>query len=306
MTALPLDGKRVAAAIRAEVATRAAALAGRGTVPGLAVVLVGEDPASAVYVRTKSKAAREAGLAERTLRFPASLTEVELLETIATLNRDESVHGILIQLPLPSGISEPRVLEAIDPGKDADGFHPENVGRLWQGLPGPAPCTPAGIIELLRREEIPLSGRHAVVIGRSNIVGKPMAGLLLRENATVTLAHSKTRDLAAVCREADVLVAALGRPAFVTGEYVKEGAVVVDVGINRITDQVEVERLFPGDGGRRAEIGSKGATLVGDCDPVSVARRAGRLTPVPGGVGPLTIAMLLSNTVWLAERRRGS
>jgi methylenetetrahydrofolate dehydrogenase (NADP+)/methenyltetrahydrofolate cyclohydrolase len=305
MSALLLDGRGVAAAIRAEAAADAAALARRGVVPGLATVLVGDNPASAVYVRNKGRAAEEAGIASRTLRFGADLAEDDLLRTIDALNRDEAVDAILVQLPLPAPLRAARVLEAVDPSKDVDGFHPVNVGHLVQNKPGPRPCTPAGILELLRREGIELRGLRAVVVGRSDIVGKPMANLLMHADATVTVAHSKTRDLPAVCREADLLVAAMGKAGFVTGDFVKEGAVVVDVGINPVTERADLERWFPADEARRAEFERRGRTLVGDCDPVSVGARAGRLTPVPGGVGPLTIAMLLSNTLDLAKRRRG-
>lgn len=304
MTIRILDGKRVAREIRDELAHEIAGLAAQGVVPGLAVVLVGDDPASHVYVASKSAAAREIGIRETTLRFPATLGETELLATIDGLNRDEAVDAILVQLPLPKAIDTARVLEAVDPTKDVDGFHPLNVGRLVQGKPAPAPCTPAGVMELLRRENVEIRGRRAVVVGRSDIVGKPMATLLLKADATVTAAHSKTRDLPAVCREADLLVAAIGRPGFVTGEFVKEGAVLVDVGINRIERREDLERFFPGDAARAETFARKGATLVGDCDPVSAFPKAARYTPVPGGVGPLTIAMLLSNTVDLARRRR--
>ncbi len=305
MSALPLDGKKVAAEIRAEVAAGVRGLAGRGIVPGLAAVLVGDDPASAVYVRNKGKAAGEAGIASRTLRYSADLSEDDLLRTIDALNRDDEVDAILVQLPLPPRIREAWILEAVDPAKDVDGFHPVNVGRLVQKKPGPRPCTPAGVMELLRREGIALRGMRAVVVGRSDIVGKPMASLLMHADATVTVAHSRTRDLPGVCREADLLVAAIGKAGFVTGDFVKEGAVVVDVGINRISDAAALARFFPGDAARAAEFEKKGSSLVGDCDPVSVGARAGRLTPVPGGVGPLTIAMLLANTLDLARRRRG-
>ncbi len=300
-----LDGASIAKALRAEAAAGAALLATRGIVPGLTVVLVGEDPASAVYVRNKETAAKEAGFASRTLRFPTSLGESEFLATIDRLNRDHAVDGILVQLPLPKHISTARVLEAIDPRKDADGFHPENAGRLLQGKPAPVPCTPAGILELLKRENVPLRGARAVVVGRSDIVGKPMALLLLQNDATVTVAHSKTRDLPALCREADLLVAAIGRPGFVTGEFVKEGAVVVDVGINRVTTRADLDRFFPGDARRLAAFEKNGSTLVGDCDPATAFPRASRYTPVPGGVGPLTIAYLLLNTLRLCEARRG-
>jgi methylenetetrahydrofolate dehydrogenase (NADP+)/methenyltetrahydrofolate cyclohydrolase len=305
MAAVPLDGKKIAGAIRAEVASAVRDLGSRGVVPGLTAVLVGDNPASAVYVRSKGKAAEEAGIVARTLRFPADLSEDELLRAIDGLNRDDAVDAILVQLPLPAQIRVARVLEAVDPAKDVDGFHPMNVGRLVQNRPGPRPCTPAGILELLRREGIPLRGARAAIVGRSDIVGRPMALLMLHADATVTVAHSKTRDLPAVCREADVLVAAMGRPGFVTGEFVKGGAVVVDVGINPVTDRASLDRWFPGDGERLSEFERRGRTLVGDCDPVSVGARAGRLTPVPGGVGPLTIAMLLSNTLDLARARRG-
>jgi methylenetetrahydrofolate dehydrogenase (NADP+)/methenyltetrahydrofolate cyclohydrolase len=300
-----LDGKRIAGEMRTEAATRAAALAARKIVPGLAVVLVGEDPASQVYVKSKTAAAREAGIAERTLRFGADLSEAELLRTVDELNADDGVDAILVQLPLPKQIHAKRVLDAIDPEKDVDGFHPLNVGRLVQGVPAPAPCTPAGVMDMLRLEGIALAGLRAVVLGRSDIVGKPMATLLLHANCTVTIAHSKTRDLPAVCREADLLVAAIGKPGFVTGEFVKEGAIVVDVGINRVDARAEVDRFFPGNAARLAAFEKNGSTLVGDCDPASVPPRASRWTPVPGGVGPLTIARLLLNTVDLAERRRG-
>ncbi|MEO6323292.1 MAG: bifunctional methylenetetrahydrofolate dehydrogenase/methenyltetrahydrofolate cyclohydrolase FolD [Thermoanaerobaculia bacterium] len=304
MNALPLDGKRVAAEMRAETAAAVRELAKAGIVPGLAVVLVGDDPASRVYVQSKGAAAREAGILERTLRFPADLEESALLATIADLDADESIDAILVQLPLPSHMKTARILEAVDPAKDVDGFHPLNAGRLMQGKPGPVPCTPAGILEMLRRENVEIAGKHAVVVGRSDIVGKPMALLLLHANATVTIAHSKTHDLPRVCREADILVTALGRPGFVTGDFVKPGAVVVDVGINRIERRDELERFFPGDAARRESFDKRGYTLMGDCDPVTVGALASRLTPVPGGVGPLTIARLLANTVALARARR--
>ena len=300
-----LDGKRVAAEIRAETAREAARLTALGAPPGLSVILVGDDPASAVYVRGKETAAREAGLREETLRFPATLSEDDLLRTIDGLNHDDRVDGILVQLPLPKGISTQRVLEAVDPAKDADGFHPFNTGRLVQGKPAPVPCTPAGIMEMLRREGIALQGLRAVIVGRSDIVGKPMASLLLAAHCTVTVAHSRTRDLPAVCREADLLVAAIGKAGMITGDYVKEGAIVVDVGMNRIDRPEEVERFFPGDAARAAAFLKNGSVLMGDCDPVTVPPRASRYTPVPGGVGPLTIAMLLANTVALAKARRG-
>lgn len=301
-----LDGTRIARAIRAEVAEGVAELAARGIVPGLAVILVGDHPASAVYVASKSAAAREAGIAERTLRFPAGLSGAELLAAVDGLNRDDAVDAILVQLPLPKHIDAARILEAIDPRKDVDGFHPVNAGRLLQGKPAPVPCTPAGILELLKREGIPLQGTRAVVVGRSDIVGKPTALLLLQNHATVTIAHSRTRDLPGLCREADLLVAAIGRPGFVTGAFVKEGAVLVDVGINRLTSRADVERFFPGDAARLLTFEKKGSTLVGDCDPATAFPRSSRYTPVPGGVGPLTIAMLLRNTLDLCRKRRST
>ena len=304
MTPRILDGTAVSKAIRAEVAGEVAELTARGIVPGLAVILVGDHPASAVYVASKGAAAREAGIAERTLRFPAGLSGAELLAAVDSLNRDDAVDAILVQLPLPKHIDSARILEAIDPRKDVDGFHPVNAGRLLQGKPAPVPCTPAGILELLRREGIPLQGTRAVVVGRSDIVGKPTALLLLQNHATVTIAHSRTRDLPGLCREADLLVAAIGRPGFVTGAFVKEGAVLVDVGINRLTSRADVERFFHGDAARLSAFEKKGSTLVGDCDPATAFPRSSRYTPVPGGVGPLTIAMLLRNTLDLCRKRR--
>jgi methylenetetrahydrofolate dehydrogenase (NADP+)/methenyltetrahydrofolate cyclohydrolase len=305
MTATLLDGARVASDIRRETAEAVASLSAQGTVPGLSVIVAGDDPASQVYVRNKEKAAREAGIRAETLRFPSTVTEALLLAEIGRLNADPGVDAILVQLPLPGGIGTARVLEAIDPAKDVDGFHPLNVGRLVQGKPAPVPCTPAGVMELLRREAVPLRGTRTVVLGRSDIVGKPMATLLTKADATVTVAHSRTRDLPALCREADLLVAAIGRPAFVTADFIREGAVVVDVGINRIDTAEEVARCFPGDEAKAAAFAAKGSLLVGDVHPVGVRERASRYTPVPGGVGPLTIARLLANTVDLCRARRG-
>jgi len=296
-TAKLLDGKATAQAIRQEVADACLRLkAARAIVPGLAVVLVGDDPASAIYVRNKEVAAREVGMESRVVRLPASASEASVLRAVDELNRDRSVHGMLVQLPLPDGIDETRVQQAIRPDKDVDGLHPVNAGRLLVGLPGFVPCTPAGILELLKRSGVPLSGRRAVVVGRSNIVGKPMAVLLLRENCTVTICHSRTRDLAAVTAQAEILVAAVGRPALITAEYIQPGAAVVDVGIHNVTDVEECRRIFGDDPKRLHAVRERGTTLVGDVHPVEAAARAGWLSPVPGGVGPLTIALLLRNT----------
>jgi len=301
-----LDGKPVAAAIRAEVAAGVGELVARGLrPPGLAAVLVGENPASEVYVASKARGCEQAGIASRVLRLPASAEEAELAALVDDLNADDAIDGILVQLPLPPQMAERRVLDRIDPDKDVDGFHPVSVGRLWLDEPGFAPATPAGILELLRRAGIPLEGRNAVVVGRSAIVGKPAAALLLRAGCTVSICHSKTRDLAAVTREADVLVAAVGRPGLLGPEHVKEGAVVVDVGINRISDPALVERLFPGDLGRREQLARRGSTIVGDVDFTRVAEKAAAITPVPGGVGLLTVAMLLVNTLAAARERQG-
>ena len=279
MTARILDGKKLAAEIKADVKERTALLKQRGVTPGLAVVLVGEDPASKVYVGQKEKGCLEAGFASFLHRLPESTSQGELLALIERLNSDRTVHGILVQLPLPRQIDPDTVLAAIRPEKDVDGFHPVNMGRLVAGLPASEPCTPKGIMRLLKSTGLTLSGKEAVVIGRSNIVGKPVALMLLAESATVTICHSRTEDLAAHVRRADILVAAVGKPRFVTGDMVKEGAVVVDVGINRLEEG-----------------------LVGDVDYEPAAERASWITPVPGGVGPMTIAMLLENTLEQAER----
>jgi len=268
----------------------------------LHIVLVGGDPASQVYVRNKEKAGREAGLAVAVHRLPAATTVDELLALVRRLNADASCDAILVQSPLPHALgkaAEQRVYDALDPAKDVDCFHPENVGRLVQGRAVLAPCTPSGVVELLAREQLPVSGRQAVVIGRSEIVGKPMALLLLQRDATVTICHSRTKDLPRVAAEADILVAAIGRPAFVTPEFVKPGAIVIDVGINALTDRRKVVEVFGPDSPRLAAFDAKGSVLVGDVHP-SVAEVAGHLTPVPGGVGPLTIAMLLKNTLTAA------
>jgi len=281
MTAGVLDGKKVASGIREDVAKRTAELKARGVTPGLTVILVGGDPASKVYVGQKEKACREAGFNSVLLEMPGTATQEELVEAIARLNADPSVHGILVQLPLPRQIDPDSVIAAIDPAKDVDGFHPVNVGHLVAGIPCMVPCTPLGIIRMLEAYEIPMAGRHAVIVGRSAIVGKPMAHLLLAKDCTVTICHSRTPDLAIFTRQADILVAAVGRPKMITAGMVKPGAVVVDVGINRL------------------ETG-----LVGDVDFETVREVAAWITPVPGGVGPLTIAMLLENTLSAAMRDR--
>jgi methylenetetrahydrofolate dehydrogenase (NADP+)/methenyltetrahydrofolate cyclohydrolase len=297
-----LDGRATAKAMRAEVAAGCARLKeARGIVPGLTVVLVGDDPASSIYVRNKQRAAEKAGMVSSIERMPASATEQDVLETVRRLNADPAVHGILVQLPLPDGIREQPVIEAIDPRKDVDGFHPDNVGRLMIGLPGFLPCTPAGIVELLKQHEIPLAGRHAVIIGRSNIVGKPMAILLLRENCTVTVCHSKTVNLRQVASQADLLIVALGRAGFVTAEFIKPGAAVVDVGIHRVEDEARCREFFGDDERRLRQVRENGSTLVGDVHPLEARAHAGWLSPVPGGVGPLTIAQLLRNTLQSAS-----
>ena len=304
MTARMLDGTKLANEIRAEVATEVKALASAGIRPGLAVVLVGHNPASEVYVRGKVKSSHEVGLySEQHSPAESSSTE-ELLELVDSLNRRNEIDGILVQLPLPAHVDAKKILLAVDPAKDVDGFHPMNVGYLSTQRPGLVPCTPAGVMEILRRSSIPIAGQEAVIVGRSDIVGKPVAMLLLNQNATVTVCHSKTHDLPGVCRRADILVAAIGRAGMVTRNFVKPGATVIDVGINKVTDRAEFDRLFAGNAKRLETFVAKGSTLVGDVHP-EVADVAGAITPVPGGVGPLTIAMLMSNTVKAAKLRRG-
>ena len=293
---LVLDGNLVRDQILRDLAPRVAALAASSRPPGLAVVLVGDDPGSQIYVRNKVKACAELGIASETFRPPASISTDELLAIIEGLNRRPDIDGILVQLPLPPQVDTRRVLLAVAPEKDVDGFHPMNVGNLVAGRPGPRPCTPAGIMELLKQYEIPVAGKRAVVVGRSDIVGKPMALLLLHAHATVTICHSRTVDLPAVCREGEILVAAMGRPAMLTADYIRPGAVVIDVGMNRITDLAEAARI-----GRVATLERRGSVLVGDVDPLAMQEKASAYTPVPGGVGPLTIAMLMANTVSAAE-----
>ena len=306
MTARLLDGTAVADAIRAEVRPRVEAFTARAKrPPGLGIVLVGEDPASEIYVRNKLKSAGESGLRADLSRLPAGASLQDLLAVVDRLNRSDEYDGILVQSPLPAALgpdAERQVFDAISPEKDVDGFHPVNVGRLVQNRPALTAGTPSGVIELLERAAIPIAGSRAVVIGRSDIVGKPMALLLLHRNATVTICHSRTVELPGICREADILVAAIGRPAFVTREFVKPGATVVDVGTSHVKDRAIVERLYPAGSKRRETFERRGSLLVGDVHP-DVADVAGALTPVPGGVGPLTIVMLLKNTVLAAEQR---
>jgi methylenetetrahydrofolate dehydrogenase (NADP+) / methenyltetrahydrofolate cyclohydrolase len=304
MMARVLDGVAIAAAIKKEVAEEVGRLAAQGVRPGLAAVLVGNVPASEIYVRSKVQTCAELGLYSELIDPPDTVTTEEMMDLVAGLNNRDDVDGMLIQLPLPKQVDTKALLDQVSPAKDVDGFHPVNAGRLQAGRPALAPCTPSGVIEILDRSGIAIAGQHAVVVGRSDIVGKPVAMLLLNRNSTVTICHSKTRDLGAVTREADILVAAIGRAGFITPEMVKPGATIIDVGINRITDLAEFERFFAGNG-KRAEIFLKrGSTIVGDVHPKAY-ELAGAYTPVPGGVGPLTIAMLMANTVRAAKLRRG-
>lgn len=282
--AVIIDGRAVSRRMRDALTEQVKALPEGARRPGLAVIRVGDDPASEVYVRQKKRAAIDAGFHFEEHYMPASTTQAELLDRVNQLNRDDAIDGFLVQLPLPDGLDETEVIRTIDPAKDVDGFHPENVGALWSGLPGMVPCTPAGVMKLIETLDYDLTGKHAVVVGRSNIVGKPVAALLLARHATVTICHSRTQNLADVCRSADVLVAAVGRPRLIQGDWVKPGAVVIDVGINREPD----------------------GSLVGDVDFEAAKERAGYITPVPGGVGPMTIAMLLENTFHAYQRREGS
>jgi methylenetetrahydrofolate dehydrogenase (NADP+)/methenyltetrahydrofolate cyclohydrolase len=298
-----LDGNRVRDQILRDLRPRVAALAAASRPPGLAVVLVGHDPGSEIYVRNKVKACAELGIASQSLTPPATIATEELLAIVDGLNQRPDIDGILVQLPLPPQVDTRRVLLAVSPEKDVDGFHPMNVGNLVAGRPGPQPCTPAGIMELLRQYQIPVAGKRAVVVGRSDIVGKPMALLLLHAHATVTICHSRTVDLPGVCREGEILVAAMGRPAMLTADYIRPGAVVVDVGMNRITDPAVAARIFRNSPERLATLERKGSLLVGDVDPLDMQEKSAAYTPVPGGVGPLTIAMLMSNTVSAAEVR---
>ncbi len=305
MSATILDGNKIAAEIRSEVTAAVKSMAAAGLRPGLAVILAGNNPASEIYVRGKVKSCEEVAIYSEKHMPSANITTEDLLNLVAELNGRDEIDGILVQLPLPPQVDSKRILLAVDPAKDVDGFHPMNVGFLSTQRPGLVPCTPAGIMEMLKRSAIKISGQEAVVVGRSDIVGKPMAMLLLNANATVTVCHSKTRDLPGVCRHADILVAAIGRAAMITRDFVRPGATVIDVGMNRVTDPVEFSRLFAGNSKREEAFGAKGSTLVGDVHP-DVAEVAGAVTPVPGGVGPLTIAMLMANTVKAAKMRRGN
>jgi len=291
-TAKIIDGKQMAAEIRAELSVEIAALAKRGIVPGLAVVLVGENPASEVYVRMKKKACGELGIASFSHELPVTCTERRLLNLIAKLNADPAVHGILVQLPLPEQVNEDKVLLSIDPAKDVDGFHPVNVGKMLTGAPGFLPCTPHGCQVMLEQAGYDPGGKHVVIVGRSNIVGKPLAAILMQKkpgaNATVTVCHSRTRGLASITRQADILIAAIGVPGFIKARMVREGAVVIDVGVNRVKDETK----------------KSGYRLAGDVDFKGVSRKAKAISPVPGGVGPMTITMLLKNTVQAARTRR--
>jgi|SRR5579862_5957587 len=300
-----LDGNRIRDQIKLECKPRVEALSAKGRPPGLAVVLVGHNPASEIYVRNKVKTSQELGIYSESLTPPASISTEELIAIVEELNRRPEIDGILVQMPLPAQVDSKRVLLAVSPEKDVDGFHPCNVGNLATGRPGPKPCTPAGIIELLKRYQIPMRGKRAVVVGRSDIVGKPAALLLLHEDATVTICHSKTPDLPGVCRQADILIAAMGRAAMITADFIAPGAIVIDVGINRIDNRDEVARIFRGSAEKLAAFDRKGSVVVGDVHPLDVAASAGAYTPVPGGVGPLTIAMLMVNTIDSAARRIG-
>jgi methylenetetrahydrofolate dehydrogenase (NADP+)/methenyltetrahydrofolate cyclohydrolase len=307
MAARSLNGAALAAQLRAELAPRVAAFAAaQGRPPGLGVVLAGNRPESEIYVRNKLRAVSESGCRGDLVRLGAAATLQEALDAVARLNADDGIDAILVQSPLPASMgqdADQRVFDAIDPAKDVDGFHPYNVGRLVQNRAALVACTPLGCIELLEREQIPIAGRHAVVIGRSDIVGKPMALLLLHRDATVTICHSRTRDLPRIASTADLIVAAVGRPGLVTPEFVKPGATVIDVGINELTAESDVHQFFAEDSSKRRTFAQKGRVLIGDVHP-AVAEVAGALTPVPGGVGPLTIAMVLRNTITAAELRR--
>jgi len=305
VTAQLLDGTAVAKAIRSEVAQDVAALkTSAGFAPRLAAILVGDDPASQVYVRSKIAACIDVGMRSEEVRLPSTATQDQLMGRLRRLNEDPDVDGILVQLPLPRSLDRVAVILALDPAKDVDGLHPLNAGRLLMRLEAPVPCTPSGIVELLERYRLPIAGQHAVIVGRSEIVGRPLGILLLQRDATVTVCHSKTRDLPAITRQADLLVAAIGRPAFVRAEHIRQGATVIDVGVNRLDDAQSAAAIFGEDSPRLRQVRERGYTLVGDVHPREAAGRAAYLTPVPGGIGPLTIACLLRNTLRAARARR--
>jgi len=305
MPARILDGEKIAAEIKAEVAEEVKKMSAAGVRPGLAVILAGHNPASEIYVRGKVKSCETLGIYSEKHTPPETASTDELLALVHDLNTRDEIDGVLVQLPLPAQVDAKRVLMAVDPAKDVDGFHPVNVGFLSTQRPGLAPCTPAGIIEILKRSQIPIVGAEAVVVGRSDIVGKPTAMLLTNHHATVTICHSKTRDLPGVCRRADILVCAMGRTGMINRDYVRAGATVIDVGMNKITDRAEFEKFFKGNEKREKTFAEKGSTLIGDVDP-HVADLAGAISPVPGGVGPLTIAMLMVNTLKACKMRRGA
>jgi methylenetetrahydrofolate dehydrogenase (NADP+)/methenyltetrahydrofolate cyclohydrolase len=306
VTARILNGAEIARQISLELSGQIAKLKAAGVTPGLAAVLVGEQAASQIYVQRKMQACAALGLSSELVALPAETSKAELLKAIVELNQRDEIDGIIMQLPLPAHLAADEILLAIDPAKDVDGLLPVNVGNLITGRPGMVPCTAAGIIEILERSRIPIQRTRAVVVGRSDLVGKPIAMLLLRRNATVTICHSRTEKLAAVTSEADILVAALGKPALIRWDYIKEGATVIDVGMNRLTREDEVRAVFHEPAEALEQLASKGHVLVGDVQPEDARDRAGALTPVPGGVGPLTVAMLMSNTVHTARLRRGA
>jgi methylenetetrahydrofolate dehydrogenase (NADP+)/methenyltetrahydrofolate cyclohydrolase len=301
MSGVVLDGKKINQDILNELRPRIAALSAKKRPPALAVVLVGNNPASQIYVRSKVKTCHELGMRSIEITPPENVTTEDLIQQVIPLASDPEVDGILVQMPLPKQINAARVMNYVDASRDVDGFGLESLGALVLNRPAPRACTPAGILEILKRYRIPLAGKHAVIVGRSDIVGKPMALLLLHENATVTICHSQTQNLAEECRRADILVAAIGRPAMLTADFIKPGAVVIDVGMNRLTDKTEVQRLFAQEPARLASFDKNGTALVGDVEPKAMKELSSYYTPVPGGVGPLTIAMLMANTVQLAE-----
>lgn len=302
MSGVVLDGKKINQEILNELRPRIAALTSQKRAPALAVVLVGHNPASQIYVRNKVRTCHELGIRSIEITPDENISTEELIQQISPLATDPEVDGILVQMPLPKHIDTERVMDHVDASRDVDGFGLQSLGALVLNRPAPRACTPAGIMEMLKRYRIPIAGKHAVIVGRSDIVGKPMALLLLHENATVTICHSRTKNLPEECRRADILVAAIGRPAMLTAEFIKPGATVIDVGMNRLTGRADVERLFANDAARMAAFDKNGTALVGDVEPNAMRKISAYYTPVPGGVGPLTIAMLMANTVQLAER----